>query len=215
MGMEPERFRWEDPFMYKHKQTCNIPTDQIYRPPSQLFYNVNTCLFFSDKIAWLFSKQPRDSQSQTHCKDKSWQGFWLRVNWLLVVSFISSASEGAMSKALLPVAKKGVFHLSSNGFLNKRQWFIQPYCAFIHLIHLGHLISEPTAAIVQAVTLWTQGEESSSELLVSDLMARKTHLQHRKHHASTETGMNAFSGEKIERPRDRPLKKMRPGETQV
>lgn len=142
-------------------------------------------------------------------------GIWLQINWLLAVSFISSARGCAMRKALLPVAKKGIFHLSSNGFLNKNQWFIQPHCGFIHLLHLGHIISEPTAAIIQAVTLWTQGEESSSELLVSDLMPSKTYLKNKNHHNSTETRMKASSGEKNERPRERPLKNTRPRESQI
>lgn len=193
--------------MYKQEQTCNIPRDQIYRLNCSTMW-MRAC--FSLTKPHGFSEQPRDSQSQIHCKDRSWQHFWLEVNWLLAILSISSARGCAMSKALVPLAKKSIFYLSSNGFLNKSQWFIQPYCVSIHPLCLGHRMLEQIAAIIQAVILWTQGEESSSELLVTDLMPRKTHLQHRNHHTSMEANMNAFSGEKNERPRERLLKKMRP-----
>lgn len=205
MGTESERFNWENPFTYEEEQTCNIPSDQIYWLPSQLFYNVNVCLVLSDNTAWLFrtaQRQPKSNSLQAQVK----AGLLVVSNWLLAVSFISSARECAMSKALLPLAEKSIFHLLSNGFLNKSRWFIH-HCDFIHPLHLGHVISEPTAAISQGVTLWTLREEFSSELLVSILMPRKTHLQHRNHHTSAETSMNDFSGEKNESLRERPLKK--------
>lgn len=51
--------------MYEHEQIRDIPTDQIYRLPSQLFHNMSVCLFFSDQIAWLFGTALRQAKSNS------------------------------------------------------------------------------------------------------------------------------------------------------